>query len=153
MNKFDVDPHLKFWEKIEDNVEFVLSFAPVSYFGHNLLLKIPIDSGLIIFFKGNSILYNFYINRENQISMFSRPKLRFKLLWKIMTFFEHFSVFLNFSWIISFSIFKFFSKEQIRCHNEFFIIIISLKKWNKMKSNQKSHLINFKLILVRTNQN
>ena len=41
------DPHLKIWEKIEDNAEFVLSSASVSYFGHNLLLKIPIDSQLM----------------------------------------------------------------------------------------------------------
>ena len=41
--------HLKFWEKIEDNAEFVLSSAPISYFGHNLLLKIPIDSELMFF--------------------------------------------------------------------------------------------------------
>ena len=100
--------HLEFWEKIEDNAEFMLSSAPVSHFGHNLLLKIPIDSGLIIFFKGNSILYNFYINRENQISMFSRPKLRFKLLWKIMTFFEHFSVF----WIFHRSYLHFFFQKS-----------------------------------------
>ena len=44
--------------------------------------------------------------------------MRFKLLLKIMTFFEYFSIFFffNFSWIISFSISKFFSREQIRCH-------------------------------------
>ena len=43
--------HLEFWEKIEDNAEFVLSSASVSYFGHNLLLKIPIDSELMFFWK------------------------------------------------------------------------------------------------------
>ena len=68
-------------------------------------------------FKGNSILYNFYRNRENQISTFSKPKMQFKLLLKIMTFFDHFFFlfffFLKFSWIISLSISKFFSKEQI----------------------------------------
>ena len=34
-----------------------------------------------------------------------------------------------------------------------FFYIISLKKMKELKSNQKSHLINFKLILLRTNQN
>ena len=108
------------------------------------------------FLKGNSIIYNFYRNRENQISMFSRPKMRFKLLLKIMTFLEHFSVFFffffnffNFSWIISP---KKISKEQIRWYKEK-LFYYFFKKWNKMKSNKKSHLINFKLILVRTNQN
>ena len=51
LNRFIADPHLKFWEKIEDNVEFVLSSASVSYFGHNLLLKIPIDLELMFFWK------------------------------------------------------------------------------------------------------
>ena len=105
------------------------------------------------FLKGNSILYNFYTNREIQISKFSRPTMRFKLLLKIMTFSKNFS----FSFFFFFEFFmdhisKFFSKEQIRCRKEK-KIIISFKKWNRMKSNKKSHLINFKLILVRTNQN
>ena len=51
---------------------------------------------LIRYLKGNLILYNFSRNRENQISIFSRPKMRFKLLLKIVTFFEHFFVFWNF---------------------------------------------------------
>ena len=34
--------------------------------------------------------------------------MQFKLLLKIMTFLEHFSVFLNFSWIMSLSISIFF---------------------------------------------
>ena len=102
------------------------------------------------FFKWNSIIYKFYRNRENQISTFSRPKMRFKLLLKIMTFFEYFSFFFfNFSWIISP---KKISKEQIRWYKEK-LFYYFFKKWNKMKSNKKSHLINFKLILVRTNQN
>ena len=106
------------------------------------------------FLKGNSILYNFDRNREIQISTFSRPKMRFKLLLKIMTFSE---LFFFFFWILNFEFFmdhisKFFSKEQIRCRKEK-KIIISFKKWNRMKSNKKSNLINFKLILVRTNQN
>ena len=46
-NGFDVDLHLKFWKKIEDDAEFVLSSAPVSYFGHKFLFKIQIDSGLM----------------------------------------------------------------------------------------------------------
>ena len=100
--------------------------------------------------KGNSILYNFYRNRGNQISTFSRPIMRFTLLLNIITFFWAFFFFLNFSWIISIS--KKFSKEQIRCPKgkHFFFVYYFSKK---MKSNQKSHLINFKLIFVRTNQN
>ena len=104
------------------------------------------------FLKGNSILYNFYTNREIQISKFSRPTMRFKLLLKIMTFSEHFSVFFFFEFFMDY-ISKNFSKEQIRCHKEKHFFITSLKKWNKMKSNQKSHLVNFKLILGKINQN
>ena len=83
------------------------------------------------FLKGNSILYNFYTNREIQISKFSRPTMRFKLLLKIMTFSKNFSFsifffFLNFSWIISPN----FLKEQIRCHKKN-IFFISLKKMKK----------------------
>ena len=100
LNRFIADPHLKFWEKIEDNVEFMLSSASVSYFGHNLLLKISIDSELIFFLKGNSIFYNFYRNREIQIWKFSRPKMRFKLLLKIMMFSEHFSFLFFFEFFI-----------------------------------------------------
>ena len=125
----------------------MLSFASVSYFRHNLLLKIPIDSELIIL-KGNSIFYNFYRNREIQISMFSRPKMRFKLPLKIMTFSEHFFFFFHDN------ISKKFSKEQIRCHKEkHFFYYFFKKNEKKIKSNKKSHLINYKLILVRTNQN
>ena len=97
------------------------------------------------FLKGNSILYNFYWNRENQISIFFRPKMRFKLLLKIMTFFEHFSFFFFNGSYLQF----FFLKRADKKH----FFIISLKKWNKTKSNKKLHLINFKLILMRTNQN
>ena len=65
------------------------------------------------------MFYNFYRNIEIQISTFSRPKMRFKLLLKIMTFSEHFSIFLNFHDRIS----KIFSKEQIRCYKEFFYLL------------------------------
>ena len=76
------------------------------------------------FWKGNSILYNFSRNRENQISMFSQPKMRFKLLLRIITFFwAFFCFFLFFLWIISFSLSKIIKKEkkkkkkkQKRCH-------------------------------------
>ena len=82
------------------------------------------------FLKGNSILYNFYRNREIQISMFSRPKMRFNLLLKIMTFSKHFSIFFNFHDHISII----FSKEQIRCHKEKKILLFLKKKWNPIKS-------------------
>ena len=50
----------------------------------------------LCFLKENSIFYNFYRNREIQISIFSRPKMWFKLLLKIMTFSEHFSILFEF---------------------------------------------------------
>ena len=46
--------------------------------------------------KGNSILYNFYRNRGNQISTFSRPIMRFTLLLNIITFFWAFFFFFEF---------------------------------------------------------
>ena len=73
----------EFWKEIEDDA------APASYFGSSFLLKIPIDSRLV-FFERNSIIYNFFRNKEDQISTFSRPKMRFKLLLKIVICFEHF---------------------------------------------------------------
>ena len=103
------------------------------------------------FFKENSILYNFYRNIEIQSSKFSRPKMRFKLLLKIITFSEHFFLFFFFFFEFFMDhISKKFSKEQIRCHKEKHFFYYFFKK---MKSNKKSHLINFKLILVKTNQN
>ena len=87
------------------------------------------------FLKGNSILYKFYRNREIQISMFSRPKMRFKLLLKIMTFFEHFSFFF-FEFFMD-HISRIFLKEHIKCHKEKHFFIISLKneiKWNPIKN-------------------
>ena len=42
------------------------------------------------FLKGNSIIYNFFRNRESQISTLPMPKMCFKLLLKIVTSFEHF---------------------------------------------------------------
>ena len=87
------------------------------------------------FLKGNSIFYNFYRNREIQISTFSRPKMWFKLLLKIMTFYEHFSVFFFFFEFFMDYISKKFSKEQIRCHKEIFFFISSKKmKWNEIQS-------------------
>ena len=87
------------------------------------------------FLKGNSILYNFYRNRENQILTFSRPKMWFKLLLKIMTFFEHFFFcFFEFFMDHMSKFFFFFSKEQIRCHNEKHFFIIFFKKWNLIKN-------------------
>ena len=59
LNRFDVDPLLKFWKKIEDNAEFVLSSAPVQYFGHNFLFKIPIDSRLDFFERKFNYLQRF----------------------------------------------------------------------------------------------
>ena len=69
------------WKEVEDDA------APVSYFDSNFLPKIPIDSRLV-FFEMKFIIYNFFRNRENQISTFSVPKIHFKLLLKIITFFS-----------------------------------------------------------------
>ena len=63
------------------------------------------------FLKGNSILYNFSKNRENQISTFSRPKMRFNLLLKIVTFFELFFFFLKFFIDVSVSLSNLFFKS------------------------------------------
>ena len=64
------------------------------------------------FLKGNSIIYNFFRIRENQISMFSRPKIHFKLLLKIVTFFEHFWKFsYDVSVSLSYLLFKKLSSE------------------------------------------
>ena len=77
--------------------------------------------------KGNSILYNFSRNRENQISIFSRLKMQFKLPLKIVTFFLAFSViFENFHGSYFFLYPNCFSKEQIRCHKgKLFFFLIS----------------------------
>ena len=91
--------------------------------------------------KWNSILDNFSKNKENQISIFSRPKMQFKLLLKIVTFFEHFSCSFFFLKIfikcIFFSI-QIFSKEQIRYHKgKWFLFIYYFLKnkieWNPIK--------------------
>ena len=63
----------------------------------------------LYFLKGNSIFYNFYRNREIQISMFSRPKMWFKLLLKIVTSFEPF---LNFSHDVFVSLSNLFFKKS-----------------------------------------
>ena len=114
------------------------------------------------FWKENSILYNFSRNRENQISMFSQPKMRFKLLLRIITFFWAFFFFFfyffygSYLFLSSKSLKKKKKKKKKRSRKDAIKennFIISLKKWSKMKFNKKSHLINFKLILVRINQN
>jgi len=67
----------------------VLSSAPIWFFGYNFQHKILIDSELV-FYKGNLIPYNLSRNRGDQISMFSRQKMQFNLLLKIVIFFETF---------------------------------------------------------------
>ena len=85
------------------------------------------------FLKGNSIL--------------CRPKMRFKLLLKIITFSKHFSFFF-FEFFMD-HISQKFSKEHLRYHKEKHFFYYFFKK-NEI--NQKPHLINFKLILMRINQ-
>ena len=85
------------------------------------------------FLKGNSIMYNFYRNRENQISMFFRSKMRFKLLLKIMTFFEHFFFFFFFLIFHGSYLQKNFKRaDKMPLRKTFFII--SFKKWNPIKN-------------------
>ena len=87
--------------------------------------------------KGNSILYNFSRNRENQISKFSWPKMRFKLLLKIVTFLIIFCYFWNFSWIITFSLSKLFFKREDKMPSRKTFFYYFLKnnkmKWNSIK--------------------
>ena len=78
-NRFGVDPHLNFEMKLKMMLHLLRILA--------LLFKMD------FFFKGNSVIYNFFRNRQNQISTFSRAKMHFKLLLKIITFFL---AFLNF---------------------------------------------------------
>ena len=74
----------EFCKEVEDKA------APALYIGSNFLLKIPIDSRLVFLERKFNYLQFFLENRENQISTFSRPKMCFKLLLKVVTFFEHF---------------------------------------------------------------
>ena len=86
------------------------------------------------FLKGNSIIYNFFRNIENQISIFSRPKMRFKLLLKIMTFSE---LFFFFFWIFHGSYLQNLLKEQIRCRKKnifYYFLKKNEKKWNPIKN-------------------
>ena len=85
-NGFGVDPHLNFERKLKMMLHLLRILA--LNFSSKFQL---IQDGCSL--KGNSIIYNFFRNRENQISTFSRPKMRFKLLLKIITFFEHFLIF------------------------------------------------------------
>ena len=152
MNRFDVEPIWNFERKLK----IMLNLCYLLHLFRILAITCCSKFQLIrdwCFLKGNLMLYNFYRNREIQILTFFWPKMRFNLLLKIMTFFL--SIFLFF-WNFHGSYlqnFFFFLKEQIRCHKEKRFLLLLQKKWKKMKSNQKSHLINFKLILVRTNQN
>ena len=88
-NGFGVDLHLNFERKLK-------MMLNLCYFLHMFrILSLTFCSKFQLirnqcFLKGNSILYNFSRNRENQVSIFSRPKMRFKLLLKVVTFFEHF---------------------------------------------------------------
>ena len=80
---FGVDPYLNFERKLKMMLHLFRILA-LTFCSKFQLIQIW------YFMEGNSILYNFSRNRENQISTFSRPKMRFKLLLKIVTFFEIF---------------------------------------------------------------
>ena len=82
-NEFGVDPHLNFERKLKMMLHLLRILALTFRSKFQLIQD-------WFFLKGNSIIYNFFGNRESQISTFSRPKMPFKLLLKIVTFFEHF---------------------------------------------------------------
>ena len=86
-NGFGVDSHLNFERKLKMMLHLfrILTLTFCSKF------QLIQDW---CFLKLNSIIYNFFRNRENQISTFSGPKIHFKLLLKNNNvFFEHFWIF------------------------------------------------------------
>ena len=85
-NGFGVDPHLNFERKLKMMLHLLRILALTFCSKFQL-----IQDGC--FLKGNSIIYNFFRNIENQISTFSRPKIHFKFLLKIVTFFSIFEIF------------------------------------------------------------
>ena len=104
-NRFGVDPHLNFERKLKMMLHLFRILALTFCSKFQLIQD-------WYFLKGNSILYNFSRNTENQISTFSRPKMRFKLLLKIVTFFEHFFYFFEiFHWMYIFLYPIYFSKK------------------------------------------
>ena len=92
-NGFGVDPHLNFERKLK----MMLNLCYLQHLFGVLAINFCSKFQLIRYWcllKGNLILYNFSRNREkNQISTFSRPKMRFKLLLKIVTFLSFFFFF------------------------------------------------------------
>ena len=100
-NEFGVDPHLNFERKLK------MMLHPLRILALTFCSKFQLIQDWC-FLKGNSTIYNFFRNRENQNSTFSRPKMRFKLLLKIVTSFEHFG---NFSQDISVSLSNLFFKK------------------------------------------
>ena len=78
-NGFGVDPH--------SNFEMMLHLLRILTLTFCSKFQLIQDWCIL---KGNSIIYNFFRNRESQISMLSMPKMCFKLLLKIVMSFEHF---------------------------------------------------------------
>ena len=97
-NGFGVDPHLNF--------EMMLHLLRILALNFRSKFQLIQDG---CFLKWNSIIYNFFRNRESQIPMLSRPKMCFELLLKIVTFFEHFW---KFSQDVSISYPIYFSKKK-----------------------------------------
>ena len=119
---FGVDPHSNF-----EMMLHLLRILPLIFRSKFQLIQ---DG---FFLKGNSIIYNFFRNRESQISTFFWPKIRFNLLLKIMTFFEHFSIFF---FIFHGTHLQNFLKEQIRCRKgkHLFYFFLNEIKWNPIKN-------------------
>ena len=100
-NGFGVDSYLNFERKLK------MMLHPLCILALTFFLKFQLIQDWC-FYKVNSIIYNFFRNRENQISMFSRPKMRFKLLLKIVVFL---SIFENFHGMYLFFYPIYFSKN------------------------------------------
>ena len=94
-NGFGVDPHLKFGKKVEDDTEFVLSSAPISYFGYNFLLKISINSKLVFFKRKFNSLQLFQKQRKPNFKVF-QAKNAIQVATKKSNFFLAFFSFLKF---------------------------------------------------------
>ena len=104
-NGFGVDPHLNFERKLKMMLH-LLRILTLTFCSKFQLIQ---DW---CYLKGNSIIYNFFRNIENQISIFSRPKMSFKLLEKIRFL----------------SIFEFFHRMYLFLYPIYFSKIFILKK-------------------------
>ena len=127
-NRFGVDPHLNFERKLKMMLHLLRILALTFCSKFQLIQD-------WFFLKEIQLSTTFSEIEKTKISMFSRPKMRFKLLLKIVTFFEHFW---KFSQDVSVSLSNLFFKkillklrkrislldkpEQIWCRSSFEIL-------------------------------